>query len=141
MRSKWPGDLGWCHARVVCWTRKQHDLIGIVARFKEGAVQPEASFTTNLSCEANGLAISGGVMLVSCAGLVNNTLAILRLDKNTGANLGLYSSISLPAPGSTLGLSLLTPDPGLGDLACDAVTFQRDTSLSQITPINPLGRD
>src|SRR6185369_370790 len=95
--------------------------IGSVARFKEGAVQPDASFTTSLSCPANGLAISGGVVLVSCAGLVSNTLAIQRLDKNTGANLGLNSSISLPLPGSTalgfLGLTPLNNDPGLGDLA------------------------
>jgi len=107
--------------------------IGNVVRFKEGDVQPDATFTTNLSCEANGLAISGGVMLVSCAGLVNNTLVFLRLDKNTGANLGLYSSIPLPVPGSTvpgfLGLtSLGTADPGLGDLACDPVTFQKNTA-------------
>jgi hypothetical protein len=114
--------------------------IGNVVRFKEGDVQPDASFTTNLSCEANGLAISGGVMLVSCAGLVNNTLVFLRLDKNTGANLGLYSSIPLPVPGSTLGLTPLTADPGLGDLACDPVTFQR-ASPQPNDPINPLGRD
>jgi hypothetical protein len=106
--------------------------IGSVARFKEGAVQPDASFTTSLSCPANGLAISGGVVLVSCAGLVSNTLAIQRLDKNTGASLGLYSSISLPVPGSTvsgfLGLTPLNQDPGLGDLACDPVTFQKDAA-------------
>src|SRR5262249_10558064 len=64
--------------------------------------------------------------------------------KNTGGSLGLYPSISLPVPGSTvpgfLGLtSLGNGDPGLGDLACDPVTFQRDTS--QKTPVNPLGRD
>src|SRR5262249_51608064 len=122
--------------------------IGNVLRFTEGASQSDASFTTNLSCEANGLAISGGVMLVSCGGLVGTgpsaTFVILRLDKNTGANLGLYSSISLPVPGSTvpgfLGLtSLGNADPGLGDLACDPVTFQRDPS--QKNAINPLGRD
>jgi hypothetical protein len=114
--------------------------IGSVVRFKEGATSPEASFITSLSCEANGLAISGGVLLVSCAGLVNNTLVIQRLDKNTGASLALHPSISLPAPGSTSGLTALqaNSDPGLGDLACDPVTFQRDSSPS---PINPLGRD
>jgi hypothetical protein len=118
--------------------------IGNVVRFKEGATSPEATFTTSLSCEANGLAISGGVLLVSCAGLVNNTLVIQRLDKNTGANLALYPSISLPTPGSQvsgfLGLSALPAnvEPGLGDLACDPVSFQRD---SQKTAINPLGRD
>ena len=107
--------------------------IGSVARFQEGAAQPDATFTTSLACEANGLAISGGVVLVSCAGLVNNTLVIQRLDKNTGANLGLYSSISLPVPGTTVagfaGLTAISPsssDPGLGDLACDPVTFQKD---------------
>jgi hypothetical protein len=117
--------------------------IGSVARFKEGAANPDASFTTSLACPANGLAISGGVVLVSCAGLVNNTLVVQRVDKNTGANLGLYSSISLPVPGSTvagfLGLTPLNNDPGLGDLACDPVTFQRDPS--KIDTINPLGRD
>jgi len=106
--------------------------IGSVARFKEGAVSPDGSFITSLSCPANGLAISGGVVLVSCSGLVSNTLAIQRLDKNTGANLGLYSSISLPVPGSTvsgfLGLTSLNNDPGLGDLACDPVTFQKDAA-------------
>jgi len=117
--------------------------IGSVARFKEGAAIPDNTFATSLSCPANGLAISGGVVLVSCAGLVNNTLVIQRLDKTTGANLGLYPSISLPVPGSTtpgfLGLTALgNSDPGLGDLACDPVTFQRDTQSSSI---NPLGRD
>ena len=111
--------------------------IGNVVRFTEGALQSDASFTTNLSCEANGLAISGGVMLVSCAGLVGTgpsaTLVIQRLDKNTGANLGVYPSISLPVPGSTvsgfLGLtSLGNQDPGLGDLACDPVTFQKNAA-------------
>ena len=76
--------------------------IGSVVRFKEGAVTPDASFTTSLSCPANGLAISGGVLLVSCAGLVNNTLVIQRLDKNTGASLGVYPSVSLPVPGTTV---------------------------------------
>ena len=118
--------------------------IGSVVRFKEGAAAPDASFTTSLACPANGLAISGGVVLVSCAGLVSNTLVIQRLDKNTGGSLGLYPSISLPVPGSTvpgfLGLtSLGNSDPGLGDLACDPVTFQRD--LSQKNAFNPLGRD
>ena len=106
--------------------------IGSVARFKEGAVSPDATFTTNLSCDANGLAISGGVVFMSCAGLVNNTLVIQRLDKNTGVSLGLYPSISLPAPGSAasgfLGLTPINGDPGLGDLACDPVTFQKDAT-------------
>jgi hypothetical protein len=112
--------------------------IGSVARFQEGAANPDASFTTSLACEANGLAISGGVVLVSCAGLVNNTLVIQRLDKNTGANLGLYSSISLPVPGTTVpgfaGLTAISPsssDPGLGDLACDPVTFQKDPNTGR----------
>src|SRR5215471_15714238 len=119
--------------------------IGNVVRFKENDVQANPTFTPNLPCEANGLAISGGVMLVSCQGLVNNTLVIQRLDKNTGANLGLYSSISLPVPGSTapgfLGLTALgNSDPGLGDLACDPVTFQRAAPVPNDN-INPLGRD
>jgi hypothetical protein len=129
--------------------------IGSVVRFKEGAVLPDPSFTTSLSCTGNGLALSGGVLLVSCAGQVNNTLVIKRLDKNTGANLlGLSSSISLPALGSTtqgfLGLTAISGgggDPGLGDLACDPVTFQKlgssvsDQYLFTTTPPNSAGRD
>src|SRR5262245_16295617 len=119
--------------------------IGSVVRFAQGALAPDPGFTANLSCPGNGLAISGAFLPVSCARLVHNTLVIQRLhiDKNPGANLGLYSSISLPVPGSTvsgfLGLTALNNDPGLGDLACDPVTFQRDPS--QTSAINPLGRD
>jgi hypothetical protein len=112
--------------------------IGSVARFKEGAASPDATFVTSLACPANGLAISGGVVLVSCTGLLNNTLAIQRIDKNSGANLGQYSSIALPVPGSTTsGFSGLTPlnsDPGLGDLACDPVTFQKPIPPEPASP-------
>ena len=125
--------------------RKRDDLPGCPHHREQdrhrGALQarrrkPDATFTTSLSCPANGLAISGGVVLVSCAGLENTTPIIQRLDKNTGGSLGLYPSISLPVPGSTvqgfLGLTALPiPDPGLGDLACDPVTFEK----------NPAGRD
>src|SRR5262249_34096147 len=106
--------------------------IGSVVRFKEGTVAPDGSFTANLACSGNGLAISGGVLLVSCAGLANNPLVIQRIDKNTGTSLGLYPSISLPVPGSAasgfLGLTALNNDPGLGDLACDPVTFQKNAA-------------
>src|SRR5215469_2587398 len=107
--------------------------IGSVARFQEGAPSPDATLTPSLLCDANGLAISGGVVLMSCAGLVSNTLVIQRLDKINGASLGLYPSISLPVPGSTvpgfMGLTALgSSDPGLGDLACDPVTFQKNTA-------------
>ena len=114
--------------------------IGRVVRFKDGTTTLLGDYT-QLPCGANGLAISGGVLLMSCAGLVDldgsgpapSTLVIQRFDKNTGANLGLYSSISLPVPGSTvqgfLGLTALgNSDPGLGDLACDPVTFQKDAA-------------
>ena len=110
-----------------------NNKIGSVVRFKEGDATADPGFTTSSLCPANGLAISGGVVLVSCAGLVNNTLVIQRLDKTTGANLGLYSSISLPVPGTTpvpgfVGLTALNNDPGLGDLACDPVTFQKNAA-------------
>jgi hypothetical protein len=105
--------------------------IGRVVRFKDGTATIDKDFP-NLPCPANGLAISGGVLLMSCAGLVNNTLVIQRLDKSTGANLGLYPSLSLPVPGTTvtgfLGLTALNNDPGLGDLACDPVTFQKNAA-------------
>ena len=102
--------------------------IGRVVRFKDGTTTLLGDFT-NLPCGANGLAISGGVLLMSC----NGALTIQRLDKNTGTSLGLYPSVT------ATGLSSLNNDPGLGDLACDPVTFQRDSS--QISTINPLGRD
>ncbi len=133
----WDAENDWIFQGVAGATGNK---IGSVARFTEVAVTPEASFTTSLACPANGLAISGGVVLVSCAGLVNNTLVIQRIDKTTGLNLGLYSSISLPAPGSPLGLTALNSDPGLGDLACDPVSFQRAAPDPNDT-INPLGRD
>jgi hypothetical protein len=102
--------------------------IGRVVRFKDGTATLLGDFT-NLPCGANGLAISGGVLLMSC----NGALTIQRLDKNTGASLGAYPTVTAS------GLSSLTSDPGLGDLACDPVTFQRDPS--QKSAINPLGRD
>jgi Metallo-peptidase family M12B Reprolysin-like len=106
--------------------------IGSVVRFKENALLPDPNFTTSLSCTGNGMALSGGVLLVSCAGQVNNRLVIQRINKTTGANLQGPSSISLPVLGSTtqgfLGLTAISGsggDPGLGDLACDPVTFQK----------------
>lgn len=102
--------------------------IGEVIRFKDGTTTRLGDYT-NLPCGANGLGISGGVLLMSC----NGALTIQRLDKNTGASLGAYPTVT------ATGLISLTNDPGLGDLACDPVTFQRD--LSQTNAINPLGRD
>lgn len=102
--------------------------IGRVVRFKDGTTNLLGDFT-NLPCGANGLAISGGVLLMSC----NGALTMHRLDKNTGASLGAYPTVT------ATGLTSLNSDPGLGDLACDPVTFQRDPS--QKNAINPLGRD
>jgi hypothetical protein len=102
--------------------------IGRVVRFKDGTTTLLGDFT-NLPCGANGLAISGGVLLMSC----ESALTIQRLDKNTGLNLGASPTVT------AAGLISLTNDPGLGDLACDPVTFQRDRS--QTSAINPLGRD
>jgi hypothetical protein len=91
--------------------------IGRVVRFKDGTTTVLGDFT-NLPCGANGLAISGGVLLMSC----NGTLTIRRLDKSTGQSLGVHALLS------ATGLSPLNSDPGLGDLACDPVTFRQDAN-------------
>jgi hypothetical protein len=101
--------------------------IGQVVSFKDGTATLIGNFT-NLPCGANGLAISGGVLLMSC----NGSLTMQRLDKKTGGSLGAYPTVT------ATGLTSLSNDPGLGDLACDPVTFQRDSTP---TAINPLGRD
>ncbi len=101
--------------------------IGRVVRFKDGTTTLLGDYT-QLPCGANGLAISGGVLLMSC----NGTLTMQRLDKKNGKSLGVFPTVT------ATGLSSLSSDPGLGDLVCDPVTFQRDT---QPTAINPLGRD
>jgi hypothetical protein len=101
--------------------------IGRVVRFKDSTTTLLGDYT-QLPCGANGLAISGGVLLMSC----NGTLTMQRLDKKNGTSLGVSPTVT------ATGLSSLSSDPGLGDLACDPVTFQRDT---QATAINPLGRD
>jgi hypothetical protein len=91
------------------------DKIGRVVRFKEGTSTLLGDFT-NLPCPANGLTISGGVLLMSCDG----ALSILRLDKNTGVILGAHGTVT------ATGLTPLNQEPGLGDLACDPVTFHKD---------------
>ena len=89
---------------------------GRVVSFKQGTSTLLGDFT-NLPCVANGLTISGGVLLMSCQG----AQTILRLDKNTGASLGVNSVVTATGLGAFNG-----PEPGLGDLACDPKTFQKD---------------
>ncbi|HKA44287.1 MAG TPA: hypothetical protein VKF40_20045, partial [Burkholderiales bacterium] len=91
--------------------------IGRVVRFKDGTTSLLGDFT-NLPCVANGLAISGGVLLMSCDG----TVTIRRLDKNTGLSLGVQGTLS------ATGLTSVQPEPGLGDFACDPVTFRKDAT-------------
>jgi hypothetical protein len=98
---------------------------GRVIRFKQGLTTLDRDFT-NLPCIASGLATSGGVLLMSCQG----TQTIRRLDKDsqTGASLGANSVIT------ATGLGAFNPEPGLGDLACDPKTFQKDVP-------GPTGKD
>jgi hypothetical protein len=91
--------------------------IGRVVRFKEGSPTLLGDFT-NLPCAANGLAITGGVLLMSCDGALN----LFRLDKNSGTILGANGTLT------ATGLPALNQDPGLGDLACDPVSFHKDTT-------------
>ena len=98
--------------------------VGRVVSFKEGATTLIADFTS-LPCSANGMAISGGVLLLACDG----ALAIERLDKKSGVRLGVHRTITLPAPGTPIiGLTNFNPNVWLGDLACDPVTFQKDAT-------------
>ena len=53
-----------------------------IVRFNDGATTLLGTFTA--PCATNGLAISGGVLLVSCEG----DPTIRRIDKNTGVSLG-----------------------------------------------------
>jgi Metallo-peptidase family M12 len=98
------------------------DKVGRVIRFKEGSALL-GDFAA-LPCTANGLAISGGVLFMSCVPNSNlpSPLSILRLDKNTGVNLGVHGTLS------ATGVTLLQQEPGLGDLACDPVTFHKDAN-------------
>jgi hypothetical protein len=91
--------------------------IGRVVRFKDNTTTLLGDFT-NLPCVANGLAVTGGVLLLSCEG----SLAIHRLDKNTGVTLGVHGSLN------ATGVAALNNEPGLGDLACDPVTFHKDVN-------------
>jgi hypothetical protein len=91
--------------------------IGRVVRFQQGSTTLLGDFSS-LPCAANGLAISGGVLMMSC----NGTLTLQRLDKNTGVSLGAFPTLT------ATGLPALNNDPGLGDLACDPVTFHQDAA-------------
>jgi hypothetical protein len=66
----------------------------------------------------NGLAISGGVLLVSCQG----ALTIERRDKSTGDDLEVFPTLT------ATGLTPLDLDPGLGAFACDPATFHKDAT-------------
>jgi hypothetical protein len=95
--------------------------IGRVVRFQEASVNLLGDFTS-LPCTANGLAISGGVLLMSCVPQNNpqpTDPTMFRLDKNTGAVLGVFGKGTAADPS-------FHPPAGLGDLACDPVTFQKD---------------
>ncbi len=88
-----------------------------VYRFKSGttALVPP-SFNT--PCAPIGVAITGGAVVVACEGIST----ILRLDKNTGGILTVNGTLGVLGflPGTNL-------NPDLGDLACDPVTFQKNS--------------
>jgi hypothetical protein len=75
-----------------------------------------------------GLAISGGVLLVSCEGNplavppIPPHLTIGRIDKNTGVGLGVHGSLT------ATGLPVLASESGLSSLTCDPVTFHKDAN-------------
>src|SRR5262245_2782414 len=109
-----------------------------IVRFRDGATTLLGTFTspcnigtvtTPVITATKGLAISGGVLLVSCEGdpsalpaPIPPPLTISRIDKNTGVRLGVLDS--LPATG----LSVLAVESGLSSLTCDPVTFSKDAT-------------
>jgi hypothetical protein len=108
--------------------------IGRVIRFKEGSttLSVPGDFTS-LSCTANGLAISGGVLLMSCVSPNNPSATdptMLRLDKTTGIKLGVFGQGSATNP-LTMLPNPFHPPVGLGDLACDPVTFHNDQTTGK----------
>jgi hypothetical protein len=95
---------------------------GLVNSWVDGTNNPAVKFSFGTPCPASGLAISGGVLLVECAGVST----IDRLDKTTGTMLGVNGTLGI------LGMPAGTPlNPGLGDLACDPATFQKDAITGQ----------
>ena len=100
--------------------------IGRVISFEEGQTTLVDDFT-NLPCTANGLAISGGALLMSCVSSNNPSATdptMLRLDKTTGIKLGVFGQGSATDP-LTMQPNPFRPPAGLGDLACDPVTFHK----------------
>src|SRR5262249_40135694 len=95
--------------------------IGRVVRFQEASQTLDKDFTS-LPCLANGLAISGGVLLMPCAAQNNpqpTDPTMFRLDKSTGSILGVFGQGTAADPS-------FHPPAGLGDLACDPVTFHKN---------------
>src|SRR5262245_38367720 len=94
--------------------------IGRVVRFQESSAALDRNFTS-LPCLANGLAISGGVLLMSCVPQNNpqpTDATMFRLDKSSGSVLGVFGKGTTADPS-------FHPPAGLGDLACDPVTFSK----------------
>src|SRR5262249_51767781 len=84
---------------------------------------PDLGFFNLTQCTPGGVAITGDVLVVPCAG----TNTMVRLDKFTGVSLSVNNTLTAS------GLPPLNPDPGLGALACDPVTFQKDASGDTFT--------
>ncbi len=91
-----------------------------VHRFKDGTTTDLGNFST--PCPPIGVAITGGVLVVAC----NGASTMLRLDKTAGTILGVNGTLGVL--GLAAGTSL---NPGLGDLACDPVTFQKDPTTGK----------
>jgi hypothetical protein len=82
----------------------------------------------SLPCTANGLAISGGTLLMSCVAKQNPAATdptMVRLDKTAGVMLGVFGQGSVTDPVTSLP-NPFHPPAGLGDLACDPVSFHKD---------------
>ena len=95
--------------------------IGRVVRFQQTSAALLGDFTS-LPCTANGMAISGGVLLMTCVAQNNpqpTDATMFRLDKSSGTVLGVFGMGTAADPS-------FHPPAGLGDLACDPVTFHKD---------------
>jgi hypothetical protein len=115
--------LAWDAEADVIYVGRSSGTTNDIVRFNDGATTLLGTFPSpcnngTVTTATKGLAISGGVLLVSCEG----DPTIHRVDKNTGVALGVHDTLT------ATGLPVLDGEPGLSSLTCDPVTFAKDVT-------------